>query len=143
VFLNYPCIPIPSISPDNWEYTTIVFESPKRPSDEKCLGPMSLLIGSWYKVKVLYTSRITHYVVRMVSTYTISYWLATKRQVKEGCWSKLIQTVSKMLDYTHYLIRDIAQPVVLITNTLKLQFYKNSILSVDFRFRQCPLHFAR
>jgi hypothetical protein len=47
VFLNYPCIPSLSISPDNREYTvvpTILVESPKGPSDEKCLGPTNPLI---------------------------------------------------------------------------------------------------
>jgi hypothetical protein len=37
----------PSISPDNREYTvvpTILLESPKWPSDEKCLGPTNPLI---------------------------------------------------------------------------------------------------
>jgi hypothetical protein len=47
VFLNYPCIPSPSISPGNREYTvvpTILFESPNGPSDEKCLWPKKPLI---------------------------------------------------------------------------------------------------
>jgi hypothetical protein len=41
VFLIFPCIP--SISSDNRKYTvvpTILFESPKGPSDEKCLSPL-------------------------------------------------------------------------------------------------------
>jgi hypothetical protein len=45
--LNYPCIPSASISLDNREYTlvpTILFESPKEPSDKKCLRPMKPLI---------------------------------------------------------------------------------------------------
>jgi hypothetical protein len=52
VFLNYPCIPSPSISPDNRDYTvvpTIIFESPKGPSDEKCLGSMNPLIRPCYQ----------------------------------------------------------------------------------------------
>jgi hypothetical protein len=47
VFHNYLCLPSPSINPDNREYTvvpTILFESPKGPSDEKCLGPTNTLI---------------------------------------------------------------------------------------------------
>jgi hypothetical protein len=50
VFLNYPCIPSPSINPDNRDYTvvpTVPFESPKGPSDEKCLGPANPLIRPW------------------------------------------------------------------------------------------------
>jgi hypothetical protein len=42
---DYPCIP--SISPDNREYTlvpTILFESPSGPSDKRCLGPANPLI---------------------------------------------------------------------------------------------------
>jgi hypothetical protein len=44
VFLNYQCIPFPSISPDNREYTvvpTVVLESPKGPSNEERLAPTS------------------------------------------------------------------------------------------------------
>jgi hypothetical protein len=48
----------PSNSPDNREYTvvqTILFKSPKGPTDEKCLGPADLLrtdnshaiVGTW------------------------------------------------------------------------------------------------
>jgi hypothetical protein len=47
VVLNYLCIPSASISLDNREYTlvlTTLFESPKGPSDEKCLGPKKPLI---------------------------------------------------------------------------------------------------
>jgi hypothetical protein len=47
VFLNYPRIHCPSISPDNREYTvvpTIFFESQKGPSVEKYLGLTNPLI---------------------------------------------------------------------------------------------------
>jgi hypothetical protein len=43
VFLNYPCIPSPSMSPDN-VVPILFFESPKGPSDEKCLGRTNPLI---------------------------------------------------------------------------------------------------
>jgi hypothetical protein len=42
VFLNYLCMRFSSISLDNQEYTLVpakLFESPKAPSDEKCLRP--------------------------------------------------------------------------------------------------------
>jgi hypothetical protein len=52
VFLNYQYIPFSSINPDNREYNvvpTIVFESLKGPSDEKCLGPTNPLIHPWWE----------------------------------------------------------------------------------------------
>jgi hypothetical protein len=42
MFLNYLCIPFPSIIPDNREYTVvpaIILKFSKEPSIEKCLGP--------------------------------------------------------------------------------------------------------
>jgi hypothetical protein len=42
MFLNYLCVPSPSINLDNREYTVvpkILVESPKGPTDEKFLGP--------------------------------------------------------------------------------------------------------
>jgi hypothetical protein len=45
---GYLCIP--SVSPDNREYTvvlTVLLESTKGPSDEKCLGPTNPLIRPW------------------------------------------------------------------------------------------------
>jgi hypothetical protein len=46
LFLNYPCIPSPYTSPDNRLHVvpTIIFESRKRPSDERCLMPTNILI---------------------------------------------------------------------------------------------------
>jgi hypothetical protein len=49
-FLNYSCIPSPTMSPNNREYTVvprIPLESTKGPNDEKCLGPTNPLIWHW------------------------------------------------------------------------------------------------
>jgi hypothetical protein len=46
VFLNYSYIPSAYISPDNREHAAvkvILVESPKGPSNEKCLGPTNPL----------------------------------------------------------------------------------------------------
>jgi hypothetical protein len=67
VFLNYPCIP--SISPENREYTvdpTILFESLKRPSDKKCLGPINPLIRTWYKHKAVSVDTNHDTIVKMI-----------------------------------------------------------------------------
>jgi hypothetical protein len=104
VFLNYPCILSPSVSPDNREYAlvpTILFESPKGYSDGKFLGPTNPLIRPW-----MWSGLSRHIIVSNGSILWIWQWTFRfhKRPTERLSASEVFSSMQSLYHFHDYLI---------------------------------------